>query len=213
MNDTMSVRRASLLTAAAASVLLALAACDGPDPVAAGAGATAASPTAGASAAATAAPSGPATGHPSGKAPGKASGSPAGAAGAGCGAPAGAAWVFVSSAAKTGDGGADLAVSDTAVTCSADGLDPVVAGAGGTGARTLHLAAGAAVHLQSPDNWPAPGRPADLADLFAAHAAGRAGTGAFGWKGNVFTVRLDGSGRIDFLGQGPWSTLNTASPK
>ncbi|MFD0526282.1 hypothetical protein ACFQ1I_01875 [Kitasatospora arboriphila] len=124
-----------------------------------------------------------------------------------------AAWVFVSSAAKTADGGADLVVSDTKVTCSPDGLDPVVEGAGGTGVRTLHLVAGAAVHLLSPDNWPAAATPADLTGLFAAHAAGRSGTGALGWKGNVFTVRVDGSGRIGFLGQGPWSTLNTAPPK
>ncbi|MCU7826971.1 hypothetical protein [Kitasatospora sp. DSM 101779] len=209
MNDFVSVRRASLLAAAAASALFALAACDSPDPVAAGASASAAGPTAGASAVTPTAPSGPAPAN----APGPASGSPSASAAAACGAPAGAAWVFVSSAAKTADGGADLAVSDTKVTCSPDGLDPVVEGAGGAGARTLHLAAGAAVHLLSPDNWPADATPADLAGLFAAHAAGRPGTGALGWKGSVFTVRLDGTGRIDFLGQGPWSALSTAPPK
>ncbi|MEW1912627.1 hypothetical protein AB0442_30040 [Kitasatospora sp. NPDC085895] len=212
MTDSASVHRAPLLGAAAASLLFALAACDSPEP----APDRAKPAPAHSSVAAPAAPAAPA----SGSAPARPSGAPTGApsvaaaaAGGTCGAPAGAARVFVSSAAKTADGGADLVVSDTRVTCSPDGLDPVVEGAGGTGVRTLHLVAGAAVHLLSPDNRLAAATPADLTGLFAAHAASRSGTGALGWKGNVFTVRVDGSGRIDFLGQGPWSTLNTAPPK
>ncbi|PBC75555.1 hypothetical protein BX265_0223 [Streptomyces sp. TLI_235] len=194
MTNSVSMRRASLLTAAAASTLFALAACESPG---ASSAAPAAAPSAVPSSASAAVPTA----------------APAAPAAVGCGAPAGAAWVFVSSAAGSGDGGADLAVSDTRVTCSPDGLDPIVDGAGGTGARTVHLAADAAVHLLTPDNRLADGTAADVTGLFAAHSAGRSGTGAFGWKGNVFTVRLDDAGRAVFLGQGPWSTLNTAPPK
>ena len=199
MTDSASVLRTPLLAAAAVSMLFALSACDSSDEVAGEAGAHAA-PTS-----ASVLPPGSASVSPSV--------SPSVSASAGCGAPAGAAWVFVSSASGSADGGADLAVSDTRVTCSPDGLDPVVEGSGGVGARTLHLAADAAVHLLTPGDRLATATPADLTGLFAAHAAGRPGTGTFGWKGNVFTVRLDGAGRIALLGQGPWSTLNTAPPK
>ncbi|MER5867511.1 hypothetical protein [Kitasatospora sp. NPDC002040] len=115
--------------------------------------------------------------------------------------------MYVSSASQAGNGITALAVSATKVTCSQDGLDPLVEGTGAE-ARTVQVVADAEVHLLTPEKQLKAGTAADLPKLFAAHAASQNSSGAFGWHGNIFTVRLNPAGRVNFIGQGPWSSLN-----
>ncbi|BFV60818.1 hypothetical protein KCMC57_up59220 [Kitasatospora sp. CMC57] len=183
MPKSTAVLRASLLSAAAALALAALTACDPGSTVPSGAPSAAPAVT----------PTG------SGSTPA-------------CGAPADAQWVYVSSAARTSDGTTTLGVAPTRVTCSSEGLDPQVEGTG-VEARAVTVTADAGVQLLTPGKQLLAGTPADLPKLFAAHAAGQDSTGGFGWHGNIYTIRLNAAGQITFVGQGPWSSLNTAPPQ
>ncbi|WP_344624890.1 hypothetical protein [Kitasatospora arboriphila] len=193
MSASARVLRACLAAAAAAALLTAC----GSDGGSSSAG-SAASP------AASAAPATTATSAGTSAAP-QAAGTPSAGATAGkepCGPAAGAKWVYVEGI-QTETTGLLLNGSAPKVTCHDGATAPTVERQPDAPTDTYPLASTAKVLLQTPGKQPAPAATAnDLAKLFKAHGEGKNAFGAFGWQGNVFTIRTDAHNTVVFIAQG-----------
>ncbi|GAA1091127.1 hypothetical protein GCM10009663_38680 [Kitasatospora arboriphila] len=89
------------------------------------------------------------------------------------------------------------------VTCHDGATAPTVERQPDAPTDTYPLASTAKVLLQTPGKQPAPAATAnDLAKLFKAHGEGKNAFGAFGWQGNVFTIRTDAHNTVVFIAQG-----------
>ncbi|WP_030267014.1 hypothetical protein [Streptomyces sp. NRRL B-24484] len=191
MSASARVLRASLATAAAAALLTACgsdggsssAASAAPATTAASAGTTTAPQTAGTPTAGT-----PSAGATVGKEP--------------CGPAAGAKWVYVEGI-QIETTGLLLNGSAPKVTCHGGATAPTVERQPDAPTDTYPLAPTAKVLLQTPGKQQAPAATADdLAKLFKAHGEGKNTFGAFGWQGNVFTIRTDAHNTVVFAAQG-----------
>ncbi|GAA4832626.1 hypothetical protein GCM10023235_03830 [Kitasatospora terrestris] len=110
--------------------------------------------------------------------------------------------MFVESVQREG-GTLVLNASAPKVTCHGAAAAPTVEQQSGAVTETYSVAPTAKVLLQSPDGKQGPAATTeDLAALFDAHRAGKAASGAYGWRGNVFTVRVDAQRTVVLVAQG-----------